>query len=99
MLSYSFPYAFRFGVFSVFCNRDSAITPYATPHPGFDVYMKEHVNYKDLRPTEGGKLVQILFQPSIRVKRETAPKRIGGFIYSYIIIIIITITIIINFGV
>ena len=66
---------------------------------GLNVYMKEHVNYKDLRPTEGGKLVQILFQPSIRVKRETASKRIGGFIYSYIIIIIITITIIINFGV
>ena len=66
---------------------------------GLNVYMKEHVNYKDLRPTEGGQLDQILFQPSIRVKRETASKRIGGFIYSYIIIIIITITIIINFGV
>ena len=67
--------------------------------PGLNVYMKEHVNYKDVRPTERGKLVQILFQPSIRVKRETASKRIRGFIYSYIIIIFITITIIINFGV
>jgi len=46
-----------------------------------NVYMKEHVNYRDLRPTEGGKLVQILFQPSIRVKRETASKRIGGFFF------------------
>ena len=45
--------------------------------PGLNVYMKEHVNYNDLRPTERGKLVQILFQTSIRVKRETASKRIG----------------------
>ena len=40
--------------------------------PGLNVYMKELVNYNDLRPTERGKLVQILFQTSIRVKRETA---------------------------
>ena len=33
--AYGFIYAFSFGVFSVFCSRDLAITPSATPHPWF----------------------------------------------------------------
>ena len=56
--AYGFMYAFSFGVFSVFCSRDLAITPSATPHPSFKCYVKEHVNYEEKTPTEGGELVQ-----------------------------------------
>ena len=49
--AYGFIYAFSFGVFSVFCSRDLAITPSATPRP-------EHVNYEEKTSTVGGELVQ-----------------------------------------
>ena len=49
--AYGFMYAFSFGVLSVFCSRDLAITPSATPHP-------EHANYEEKTSTVGGELVQ-----------------------------------------
>ena len=83
MFSCGFTYAFRFGILSVFCSRDLAITPSATPHPRFECLNEGTCNYKKQRPAKGGKLVQNYSNlPSLRWLNKTrnSMKNHWGFI-------------------
>ena len=84
MLSYGFTYAFRLGVFSVFCNNGSAITLYATPHPRFECLhegtCKLEGSKTDRRREVGPNFVPTLHQGKTR-NSSTKNWRIYLFLY------------------